>query len=154
MAAPGAARRTTSTGCRRLWLVPAVVLAGTAVACGNGSPSTGTHVAGSSGSPASASAPSSPLLVTSWRLLGVSADGRKLSISYADGGCVTFERLDVEQTKAFVRIAPLVRHEQRPGEVCPPLLRLERATVVLTQPLDGRQLIHPPATASATTRSS
>lgn len=90
------------------------------------------------------------MVATTWRLLGVSADGRRLSISYAaGGGCLTFERLDVEQTTTFVRIAPLVRHEQSPGEACPPLLRLERATVVLSQPLDGRRLVHAPVTTQA-----
>jgi hypothetical protein len=87
--------------------------------------------------------------VTSWQLVGVSPGGRSISISYvAGGGCLTFERLEVQQTPTTVRIAPLVHREHNAGRVCPPLLQLERTTVPLSQPLGARQLIHAPVTAA------
>lgn len=74
---------------------------------------------------------------------------RALAISYvAGGGCLIFERLDVQQTATAVRIAPLVRREHSGGRVCPPLLQLQRATVSLSQPLGTRRLIHAPVTAT------
>jgi hypothetical protein len=115
-------------------------------AAGSPAPVSGPTPAGSSsGSPGTAG----PALVSSWKLIGVLPGGRSLSISYvAGGGCLAFERLDVQQTATSVRIAPLVHREQSAGQVCPPLLQLARTTVPLTQPLGNRRLIHPPVTAT------
>jgi hypothetical protein len=165
--------RPNLTGARQLaparsvarLLVVVVPLAAGLLGCGTSSPSTGSPGTGAV-SPTSTTTPTGTTptggaettgpLVESWQLLGVQQDGRVIALSYVGGGgCVVFERLEVEQTATFVRISPIVRRETRPGRACPPLLQSVRTTVKLAVPLGSRPLLHAPVTAypdSAPTR--
>jgi hypothetical protein len=82
-----------------------------------------------------------------WTLLGMSADGRRLFITYGVGdGCGDYEaHVYVQQTAAYVAIASA---PTGPGAVagssgtCAAMLKTADGYVDLAEPLGTRQLIH------------
>ncbi len=82
-----------------------------------------------------------------WTLLGMSADRRRLFISYGvGGGCGDYEaHVYVHETPTYVGIAsaPTSTGAERPsGNACPANLKTADGYVDLAEPLGTRQLIH------------
>lgn len=83
-----------------------------------------------------------------WNLLGMSADGRRLFISYGVGnGCADYEaHVYVRQTAESVEIASAPTGSglagRSPGNACAANLKTADGYVDLVEPLGTRQLIH------------
>ncbi|PKQ32019.1 MAG: hypothetical protein CVT62_06450 [Actinobacteria bacterium HGW-Actinobacteria-2] len=84
----------------------------------------------------------------SWTLLGMSADGRRLFITYGVGdGCADYEgHVYVQQTSDYVAIASAPTGSGAvfgsPGGTCPAMLKTADGYVDLAEPLGTRKLIH------------
>lgn len=83
-----------------------------------------------------------------WTLLGMSADKRRIFISYGIGdGCGDYEgHVYVQQTSEYVAIASAPTGSgavaRPPGTVCAAMLKTADGYVDLTEPLGSRRLIH------------
>jgi hypothetical protein len=83
------------------------------------------------------------LTAAPWKLLAVSAAGRRLEIGFASGipGCASTAGLFVHETDTSVMIDVLTRFRGN-GQACASALQVARATVQLQRPLGNRQLLH------------
>lgn len=78
-----------------------------------------------------------------WRLRGVGADGRTLTIAVLEEGCLTFDHVEVSEGSAGVTLAAILRRVTPldPNAGCGDLRGVHVAVVPLSSPLGGRDLI-------------
>lgn len=84
-----------------------------------------------------------------WSLIGMSADGTRLYLSYGVGdGCGDYTgEVYVQETEGFVAIASLpvaTTPTEREGDACATVLKTQDGYVQLAEPLGERPLIHLP----------
>jgi hypothetical protein len=78
-----------------------------------------------------------------WRVEGVTADGRELTIRYYHGDpeCFALDEVSVEETADAVSISVTLKSRRSRLGVCRGLLTSDRARVELERPLGQRRLI-------------